>query len=58
MLAQYPETAMFLTDDERRFVIRTLQEDSHGQAAHFSVKFVWQAFADWKTYVQILNCIG
>ena len=55
---QYPETATFLTDDERRIVIQTLREDSHGQATHFSVKFIWQALADWKTYAQILNYIG
>jgi hypothetical protein len=57
-VVQYPETATFLTDDERRFVILSLKEDSLGQASHFSAKFVWQAFADWKTYVQVLNCMG
>ena len=57
-MCQYPETATFLSEDERRFVIRTLREDSLGQATHFSTKFVWQALADWKTYVQILNYIG
>jgi len=54
----YPETARFLTDDERLFVIRALKEDSKGQATHFSPKFVWQALADWKTYLQVVNYIG
>jgi len=54
----YPETATFLADDERLFVIRTLREDSFGQATHFSVNFIWQALADWKTYVQILIYVG
>jgi hypothetical protein len=49
---------MFLTDDERQFVIRTLKEDSFGQATHFNVNFIWQALADWKTYVQILTYLG
>jgi len=57
-LCQYPETATFLSNDERQFVIRTRREDSLGQATHFSAKFIWQALADWKTYVQILNYIG
>jgi hypothetical protein len=52
MLDQCPETATFLTEEERRFVIQALEDDSKGQASHFSAKFVWQALADWKTYVQ------
>ena len=32
-----------------------MREDSNGQATHFSMKFVWQALADWKTYLQVLN---
>ncbi|KAI9455428.1 major facilitator superfamily domain-containing protein [Lactarius psammicola] len=51
----YPETAKFLTEEEREFVIQTLLDDSKGQATHFSKKFVWQALADWKTYVQAIN---
>jgi MFS family permease len=47
-----PETATFLTEEERQFVIQALEDDSKGQASHFSAKFVWQALADWKTYVQ------
>jgi hypothetical protein len=46
----YPETAKFLTEAERQFIIQTLANDSNGQATHFSPKFVWQALADWKTY--------
>ena len=55
MSGQYPETATFLTEDERRYLIQTLAEDSKAEAAHFSTKFVWQALTDWKTYVQALN---
>ncbi|KAH8982697.1 MFS general substrate transporter [Lactarius akahatsu] len=37
-----------------------LTVDSKGQATHFSAAFVWQALADWKTYVHSLNfmCIA
>ena len=52
MSNQYPESATFLTEDERQFVIQALVDDSKGQASHFSSKFVWQALVDWKTYVQ------
>ncbi|KAH8994726.1 MFS general substrate transporter [Lactarius hatsudake] len=56
----YPETARFLTEDEKRFIMQTLTDDSKGQATHFSTAFVWQALADWKTYVHSLNfmCIA
>ncbi|KAI9455429.1 MFS general substrate transporter [Lactarius psammicola] len=55
LIHDYPETATFLKEEERQFVVRTLVEDSKGQAAHFSTTFVWQALADWKTYVQAVN---
>jgi len=51
----YPETAKFLSEKERQFVIQTLDNDSNGQATHLSRKFVWQALADWKTYAQAVN---
>lgn len=31
--------------------------DSKGQATHFNKNFVWQALADWKTYVQAINTL-
>jgi MFS family permease len=57
IVQDYPESATFLTEKERQFVIQTLVDDSKGQATHFSAKFVWQALADWKTYVQSLNSL-
>ncbi|KAH8994727.1 MFS general substrate transporter [Lactarius hatsudake] len=51
----YPETARFLTEGERQFIIQTLADDSKGQATHFNTKFVWQAPSDWKTYAQAAN---
>jgi len=58
LMHDYPETAKFLSEDERQFIIQTLREDSNGQATHFSTKFVWQGLGDWKTYVQVMNYIG
>jgi hypothetical protein len=48
----YPETAKFLTDDERVHVIAMLKEEDHS-ATHFDTKFIWQAFLDYKTWTQI-----
>ncbi|KAI0032908.1 MFS general substrate transporter [Vararia minispora EC-137] len=54
----YPETARFLTEEERDFVITTLRADSNNQATHFEMRFVWQAFADWKSWVQVIMYTG
>jgi len=58
LMHDYPETAKFLSEDERQYVIQTLREDSNGQATHFSTKFVWQGLADWKTYLHVMIYIG
>ncbi|CAK5281322.1 unnamed protein product [Mycena citricolor] len=49
----YPETATFLTDEERVVVIRMLREDSQAMATHFAFKFVWQALRDWRSWCQL-----
>lgn len=49
-LNDYPETARFLTENERWFVIQALREDLNGQATYFSKRFVWQALTDWRAY--------
>ena len=54
MVTQYPETARFLTEDERSFVIQALREDLNGQATYFCKKFVWQALTDWRVYSLVL----
>lgn len=54
----YPTTATFLTDDEKKAIGRMLQEDTQGLATHYDTKFVWQAMSDYKTYVQIGIYIG
>ncbi|EJD40520.1 MFS general substrate transporter [Auricularia subglabra TFB-10046 SS5] len=45
-----PDTAKFLTDDERAYVIwrKKYDNSSVGEAAHFRFRYVWQAFADWQ----------
>ncbi|KAJ7594505.1 major facilitator superfamily domain-containing protein [Mycena floridula] len=57
-MCDYPQTATFLTDEERKIVIAALKEDSGGQSTRFDIKFVWQAMTDYKTYVQIALYVG
>ncbi|KIJ13103.1 hypothetical protein PAXINDRAFT_117536 [Paxillus involutus ATCC 200175] len=54
----YPDTASFLTEAERCYVIDLLREDSNNLATHYDFKFVLQAFKDYKTYVQTGIHIG
>jgi len=54
----YPSTARFLTDNEKKAVIGMLKEDSQGLSTHYDKKFVFQAMTDYKTYVQVGIYIG
>jgi sugar phosphate permease len=58
LMYDYPETASFLTESERNFVIDMLKEDSKGLATHYDFQFVLQALKDYKTYVQVGIYIG
>lgn len=66
LLYDFPETAGFLTEEERAFVVYRLRyqgqvateaSDSAGarvaQSEEFQWKYVWQAFTDWQIYVNI-----
>ena len=56
ILQDYPETARFLSEPERKLATRRLRED--GQSSNTSEKFHWsevkKSFTDWKTWVGIL----
>ncbi|KAG1896882.1 major facilitator superfamily domain-containing protein [Suillus fuscotomentosus] len=54
----YPETAKFLTESERSYIIDVLKQDSNNLSSRFDTQFVWQAIKDYKTYVLILVHIG
>ncbi|KLO13925.1 MFS general substrate transporter [Schizopora paradoxa] len=53
IVQDFPETAKFLTEDERLFVIQRLQQDQQLSAGGeaFKLKFVWQALSDKKTWI-------
>lgn len=59
LLYDFPETAEFLTEEERAFVVFRLkygQRNSGKQIAevnHFEWKYVKQAFMDWQIYVHL-----
>ncbi|KGQ08782.1 putative transporter C11D3.18C [Beauveria bassiana D1-5] len=65
-LYDFPETAGFLTEDERAFVVYRLKYQGQvtsttsdggpatarvAQSEEFQWKYVWQAFTDWQIYV-------
>ncbi|KAG1798489.1 MFS general substrate transporter [Suillus plorans] len=54
----YPETAKFLTESERSYIIDVLKQDSNHLSSRFDTQFIWQAIKDYKTYVQILIYLG
>jgi len=47
----YPDTASFLTEVERRDIIGLLKDDSQNLAKHYDIRFVLQALQDYKTYI-------
>lgn len=51
LMQDYPDTAGFLTEKERREVKRRLETDRDFLADEYNTKFIWQALKDWKIYV-------
>lgn len=54
----YPDTASFLTDAERHYVIELLRQDSNSLSTEYRFQFVLQALQDYKSYVQVGIYIG
>lgn len=55
LLYDFPETASFLTEEERAFVVHRLKYDGTDVAMDegFRWKYVKQAFMDWQIYVSL-----
>lgn len=53
ILQDFPDTAKFLNETERVWVVRRLQEDMKFSAGgeKFKMKYVMQSLRDWKTWV-------
>ncbi|UNI15793.1 hypothetical protein JDV02_002294 [Purpureocillium takamizusanense] len=67
-LYDFPETAKFLTEEERAFVVHRLRYQGQtttstqdgvvpmavSQAEEFKCDYIWQAFKDWHVWISIL----
>ncbi|THH33543.1 hypothetical protein EUX98_g636 [Antrodiella citrinella] len=60
ILSDFPDTAKFLNETERVWVVRRLQDDMKFSAGgeKFKFKFVKQSLLDWKTYFAMLIYMG
>ncbi|KAG9315896.1 major facilitator superfamily domain-containing protein [Chiua virens] len=58
LMYDYPETASFLTETERSYLIQLMRNDSLGLATHYHWRFVVQALTDYKIYLQFFLYIG
>ncbi|CEL63494.1 putative transporter C1683,12 OS=Schizosaccharomyces pombe (strain 972 / ATCC 24843) GN=SPBC1683.12 PE=3 SV=1 [Rhizoctonia solani AG-1 IB] len=58
VINDYPETARFLTEEERVEVVRRLHEDRSALADEFGMQYFWDALKDWKIWVHMFITIG
>ncbi|KAK7025171.1 MFS domain-containing protein [Favolaschia claudopus] len=60
MVQDFPDSATFLTKEEKTFVIRRLQGDDQYSAAgeKLQMKNVWSSFRDWKTWISMIQLMG
>jgi hypothetical protein len=57
-MQDYPATVKFLKPEERKEVVRRLEEDRGILADEFDLKYIKLAFTDWKIYVHMFITIG
>jgi hypothetical protein len=58
VLYDYPETAKFLSKDEKTEVHRRLEADRGALANEFDKKYIWDAFKDWKIWMNCIITVG
>ncbi|KFH41752.1 putative transporter -like protein [Hapsidospora chrysogenum ATCC 11550] len=58
IMCDYPDTAKFLNAEEKQEIVRRLEEDRSVLSDQFDLKFMWDAFKDWKIYIHMLITIG
>ncbi|KAM5536649.1 hypothetical protein V8D89_009744 [Ganoderma adspersum] len=60
IIQDFPDTAKFLTEAERTFVVRRLQSDDQFSAGGESLKwhYIWKSLLDWKTWVGMFLYMG
>ncbi|KAF2166533.1 hypothetical protein M409DRAFT_54872 [Zasmidium cellare ATCC 36951] len=60
MVHDFPDEAKFLSDDDRKRVIRRLKLDGQASANHekFQMTYFWQSVKDWKTWAFAVIYMG
>ncbi|KAJ5290761.1 hypothetical protein N7478_000012 [Penicillium angulare] len=60
VVVDFPDKAVFLSEDDKNRVLRRLALDQQSSAMHqeWSVKFLWASLKDWKTYTSVLIYMG
>ncbi|KAM5350453.1 hypothetical protein ACJ41O_006958 [Fusarium nematophilum] len=58
VMYDYPDTAKFLSDNERKEVVRRLEEDRSVLSDEFKWQFMRDALKDWKIWVHMVITIG
>ncbi|CAK5283159.1 unnamed protein product [Mycena citricolor] len=60
IIQDFPDTAKFLSEPERVFVIRRLQSDDQFSAAGESLKlkYIFKSVLDWKTWIGMMVYVG
>jgi hypothetical protein len=55
-IVDYPETAKFLTAEERAWTVwvRTSDQGAYGEAEHVTFKFIRDALSDWQVRAVVL----
>ena len=53
IIQDFPETATFVTEAERKFVMQKLKDDGQFNISGevFSIRYIWDSWKDWKTWV-------
>ncbi|CAF9908538.1 MAG: hypothetical protein ALECFALPRED_004668 [Alectoria fallacina] len=60
MVFDFPDEAHFLSDDDRRRVLRRLKADQQSSAEHeaFKMEYFWASIKDWKTWLYAAIYMG
>ena len=63
MVFDFPDLATFLSEDDRRRVVRRLKADQQSSAEHeeFRMSYFWASVKDWKTWlfaIVYMGCVG
>ena len=60
LVHDFPDNAKFLSDDDRKRVLRRLKADGQSSAEHeeFKMAYFWASVKDWKTWAFAIIYMG